>query len=159
MLVTLTKKGPLKQPYEVRRSLGPERLEKTFNNTSTCYTLTTSKCDLRYAEVQPFLQQPHEYASPRSPDSDLSRNTTQRDVVAGGVFRNVDAVLEESFRAGLTRSGDTGISDDLIGSGLDDVFGVEVEELLVLHPLLVLLGVVIALPLVVPVLLAVGFVF
>jgi hypothetical protein len=83
----------------------------------------------------------------------LSSHTAESDVVADGVLSNVDAVLEEALGTGLTGSRGAGGCDDLVGSGLDDVFSVEVEELLVLLP-----AVVLSVPFGVPVLLAVGFV-
>jgi hypothetical protein len=83
----------------------------------------------------------------------LSSHTAESDVVADGVLSNVDAVLEEALGTGLTGSRGAGGCNDRVGSGLDDVFSVEVEELLVLLP-----AVVLSVPFGVPVLLAVGLV-
>lgn len=83
----------------------------------------------------------------------FSSHTAESDIVADGVLGNVDAVFEEALGAGLTGSRCAGGCDDLVGCGLDDVFGVEVEELLVLLP-----AVVLSVPFGIPVLLAVGLV-
>jgi len=83
----------------------------------------------------------------------VSSYTTEGDVVADGVLSDVDAVFEEALGAGLTGSRCAGVGDDLVGCGLNNVFGVEVEELLALLP-----AVVLSVPFGVPVLLAVGLV-
>lgn len=80
----------------------------------------------------------------------FASDTRQSNVVADSVIRDVDAVLEQALCAGLAGGRDLGCVDDLVGGGFDDVFGVEVEELLILLPIIVFL-----LPLVVQVLLAV----
>jgi hypothetical protein len=68
--------------------------------------------------------------------------------VADCVLSNIDSVLEDALSTGLAGGGCTSGSDNLVGSGLDVVLGVEVEEVLVLLPVVVL-------PLVLPVLFAV----
>ena len=78
----------------------------------------------------------------------FASNTGKSDVVADGVLLDVDAILEDTACAGLTGSGHSASSDDLLWSGFDDVLRVKVEKLLVLLPPVI--G-----PLVVPVLLAV----
>jgi hypothetical protein len=60
--------------------------------------------------------------------------------VADCVVGDVDAVLEEAFCARLAGGGDLGGVDDLVGGRFYDVGCVEVEELLVLFPVVVLLG-------------------
>ena len=70
--------------------------------------------------------------------------------VANGIVSNIDAVLEQTLSTRLTRSGNLVGADDLVWSCLNDVLSVEVEEHLVLFPVVVLL-----VPLVVEVLLAV----
>jgi len=83
----------------------------------------------------------------------VSSDTAEGDVVADGVLSDVDAVFEEALGAGLTGCRCARVGDDLVGCGLDNVFGVEVEELLVLLP-----AVVLSVPFGVKVLLAVGLV-
>lgn len=83
----------------------------------------------------------------------LSGHAAESDVVADGVLSNVDAVFEEALGAGLTGCRGAGGGDDLVWGGLDDILGVEVEELLILLP-----GVVVRVPFRVPVFLAVGLV-
>jgi hypothetical protein len=70
--------------------------------------------------------------------------------VADGVVCDVDAILEETLGTRLTRCGSLVGADDLFRNGLYNVFSIEVEDLLVLLPVVILL-----LPLVVEVLLAV----
>lgn len=71
--------------------------------------------------------------------------------VADGVLLNVDTILEDTLGSRLTWGGHTRVIDDLVWGSLHVVLGAEVEELLILLP-----GVI--LPLVLPVLLAVGVV-
>lgn len=68
--------------------------------------------------------------------------------VANGVLLNVDAILEDTLGARLTRSGLTACGDNLVWGGLHIVLIAEVEELLALLPL-------VAFPLVLPVLVAI----
>lgn len=56
----------------------------------------------------------------------------ERTYVADGVLGNVDAVLEDALCAGLAGCGRLVGCDDLVGGRFDDVFRVEVEDLLVL---------------------------
>ena len=75
----------------------------------------------------------------------------RRTYVTDGVVGNVDAVLEQTLSTRLAGCGNLGGVDDLVGGGLDNVLGVEVEDFLVLLPLVILL-----VPLVVEILLAVA---
>jgi len=68
--------------------------------------------------------------------------------VANGVLSDVDAVLEDTLGTWLSWCRGTAVGNNLVWCGLDVVLGVEVEELLVLLPVVVL-------PLLVPVFLAV----
>lgn len=68
--------------------------------------------------------------------------------VANSVLCNVDAILEDTLGSWLAWCRGTAVGNNLVWCSLDVVFGVEVEELLVLLPVVVL-------PLVVPVFLAV----
>jgi hypothetical protein len=76
------------------------------------------------------------------------RGKERETYVADGVLGDVDAVLEDAFCARLARCGRLVCCDDLVGCRFDDVFGVKVEELLVVLPAVMR-------PLVVKVLLAV----
>lgn len=68
--------------------------------------------------------------------------------VADGVLLNVDAKLVDALGSGLSRNSKVGIVDDLVRSCLHEDLVAEVEDLLILLPVVVL-------PLVVPVLVAV----
>ena len=67
----------------------------------------------------------------------LSGHTAQSDVVADGVLSDVDAVFEKTLGTGLTGSRGASGRDDLVRSRLNDILCVEVEELLVLLPAVV----------------------
>jgi hypothetical protein len=73
-----------------------------------------------------------------------SSDTREGDVVADDVLCHIDPVLEEAAGSLLARSATVLGVDDLVGSGLDEILGVEVEDLLILLEVVVL-------PLVVPV--------
>lgn len=67
----------------------------------------------------------------------LASHAAEGDVVADYILCDIDAVLEQAASTVLTRCRDAAVGNDLVRSGLYDIFSVKVEGLLLLPPLVV----------------------